>query len=231
MTSVIFGLNPNRNNSFTNFIFDSPTANKKKGLLKHLRGTASRIAGTYAGSQAAAHIAGEDIGAGLYANESFLPLRVSPNPPIKRNRRKTEDGRSIQYRVKPFPDPDRPVVETKWLTEEEIEKEAFAPSTKWIEAGTGSVGKYYVEIIGCDGLPNMDFSVTGRDKTDGKFKECKLKVDYRTTTMLTSCRYSVEAFCTMVYEDCVVNSDVIHDCLSPRWPSWSQRAFVFNIMQ
>jgi hypothetical protein len=33
-----------------------------------------------------------------------------------------------------------------------------------------------------------------------------------------------------VFEDCIVNSDVIHDCLSPRWPPWSQRAFVFNVM-
>lgn len=172
MTSVIFGPNPNRNNFYTtNFIFDFPTANKKRGFLKHLRGTASRI------------------GAGLYANDSFLPLRVSPNPPIKRNRRKTEQGRSIQYRVKPFPDPDRPVVETKWLTKDEIEKEAFAPSTKWIEAGTGSVGKYYVEIIGCDGLPNMDFSVTGRDKTDGKLKEC----EYGTLSNI-NCAYIMSLF-------------------------------------
>lgn len=169
----IFGSDSVLKLSLTNFIFDFPIANKKKGFLKQLRGTASRIAGTYAGSQAAAHIAGEDIGAGLYANDSFLPLRVSSNPPIKRNRRKTEDGRSLQYRVKPFPDPDRPVAETKWLTKDEVEKEAFAPSTKWIEAGTGSVGKYYVEIIGCDGLPNMDFSVTGRDKTDGKFERMR----------------------------------------------------------
>jgi hypothetical protein len=144
-------------------------ANKKKGIMKHMRGAASRIAGTYAGSDAAARVAGDDIGAGLYAADSFLPLRVVPNPVVKRNRRPTSDGKSVQYRVKPFPDPDRPVVETKWLTENEIEQEASKPSTKWIEAGSGAVGKYYVEIIGCDGLPNMDFSITGRDKTDGKF--------------------------------------------------------------
>lgn len=133
-----------------------------------MRGAASRIAGTYAGSDAAALVAGGDIGAGLYAADSFLPLRVAPNPAIRRNRRPTPDGKSVQFRVKPFPDPNRPVERTKWLTENEIEHEALKPSAKWIEAGTGSVGKYYVEIIGCEGLPNMDFSVTGRDKTDGK---------------------------------------------------------------
>jgi hypothetical protein len=143
-------------------------ANKKKGILKQMRGAASRIAGTYAGSDAAARVAGGDIGAGLYSADSFLPLRVGPNPVIKRYRRPTSDGKSVQYRVKPFPDPDRPAEETKWLTEMEIELEASKPSTKWIEAGSGSLGKYYVEIIGCDGLPNMDFSVTGRSKTDGK---------------------------------------------------------------
>ena len=73
---------------------------------------------------------------------------------------------SVRFQVKPFPDPDRPMAETKWLTEKQIHREALKPSTQWIEAGTGSVGKYYVEVIGCDGLPNMDFSVTGRDKTD-----------------------------------------------------------------
>ncbi|KAG7350731.1 C2 domain containing protein [Nitzschia inconspicua] len=179
-------------------------ANKKKGFFKQVRGAASRIAGAYAGSDAASRIAGQEVGAGLYASDSYLPLRVSPNPTIQRNKRPTEDGKAVQYRVKPFPDPDRPIEETKWLTHDEIEEEAFRPSTKWIEAGTGSLGKYYVEVIGCDDLPDMDFSLTGRDKTD--------------------------AFCTLVYEDCVVNTDVIHDCLSPRWPCWSQRAFVFNIM-
>ena len=142
-------------------------ANKQKGLLKNVRDVAARVTGAYAGSGAAARVAGGDIGAGLYAQGSYLPLRVTPNPPIKRNRRPTLDGRSVQYRVKPFPDPDRPAEETKWLTENEIGREALKPSTKWIEAGTGSVGRYYVEIIGCDGLPNMDFSITGRDKTDG----------------------------------------------------------------
>jgi hypothetical protein len=137
--------------------------------MKQIRGAASRIAGTYAGSDAAARIAGEDIGVGLYAADSFLPLHVAPNPVVKRNRRPTTDGKSVEYRVKPFPDPDRPVQDTKWLTESVIEQEASQHSTKWIEAGSGSVGKYYVEVIGCDGLPNMDFSVTGRDKTDGMY--------------------------------------------------------------
>jgi C2 domain len=141
---------------------------------------------------------------GIYAEESFLRPRVHPNPALKRNKRKSEHGRSIEYRVKPFPDPSRPEQETKWLTPRDIEREAMEPSSQWIEAGSGSVGKMHVEVIGCDGLPNLDFSITGRDKTD--------------------------PFVCIVYEDCIVNTDVINDCLSPRWMPWTQRAFIFNVM-
>jgi hypothetical protein len=141
---------------------------------------------------------------GVYADESFLGPRVHRNPAVKRLKRKSEDGNSIEYRVKPFPDPSRPEKETKWLTKKEIEREAIQPSTQWIEAGSGSVGKIYVEVIGCDDIPNLDFSVTGRDKSD--------------------------AFVCIVYEDCIVNTDVINDCLSPRWMPWTQRAFIFNVM-
>jgi hypothetical protein len=146
----------------------SLTAHKKKGLLKQVRGTAARIAGAYAGSDAVVRIAGADVGSGLYAVDSYLPVRINPNPTIKRYKRPTPDGRSTQYRVKPFPDPDRELEQSKWLTAKEIERESLKPSTQWVEAGTGSSGKYYVEVIGCDGLPNKDISVTGRDKTDGE---------------------------------------------------------------
>ena len=108
-----------------------------------------------------------------------------------------------EYRVKPFADPERKA-ETTWLTEKEIEFEAQKPSKFWVEAGTGGLGKVFVEVLGCDKLPNLDTSVTGRDKTD--------------------------AFTCLVFEDCIVNTDVINDSLSPRWLPWSQRAFVFNIM-
>ena len=109
-----------------------------------------------------------------------------------------------QLRVKPRPDPDRPEDETKWLTREQIEAEALKPSTRWVEAGSGDVGKLYFEVIGCDHLPNMDSSTMSLyDKTD--------------------------AFVCTVFEDCIVNTDVIGNDLSPRWMPWSQRAFVFPI--
>lgn len=105
--------------------------------------------------------------------------------------------------MKPFPDPERKL-ETTWLTEKEIRLEASKPSKYWIEAGSGDLGKIYVEVLWCDKLPNLDVSLTGRDKTD--------------------------AFACLVFEDCIVNTDVINDSLSPRWMPWSQRAFIFNIM-
>lgn len=70
--------------------------------------------------------------------------------------------------------------------------------------GTGGIGKLYLEVIACDKLPNMDtITLNPRDKTD--------------------------AFACIVYEDCIVNTDVIVDSLSPRWMPWCQRAFAFNI--
>lgn len=90
------------------------------------------------------------------------------------------------------------------MTDEQIEAEALKPSTHWVEAGSGHFGKLYLEIIGCDGLPNLDSATLNfSDKTD--------------------------AFCCIVHEDSVVNTDVIPDSLSPRWMPWCHRAFAFNI--
>jgi hypothetical protein len=140
---------------------------------------------------------------GAYSTETYLPYRyTSVHKTLKRLVKKNEHN-DLLYRIRPFPDPDR-LEETKWLTEKEILEESLKPSTQWIEAGSGGVGKVFVEILGCDGLPNMDkLTLNPRDKTD--------------------------AFCCIVFEDCVVNTDVIENCLSPRWMPWTQRAFIFNI--
>ena len=63
--------------------------------------------------------------------------------------------------------------------------------------------KVFVEIIGCDKLPNLDASILG-EKTD--------------------------AFVSVVYEDCCARTDTVDNSLSPRWMPWTQRAFVFNMM-
>lgn len=113
------------------------------------------------------------------------------------------------------------------MTKEGIIEESMKPSTYWIEAGSGDVGKVYFEVLACQGkietlnesavtvewtctltpavtdLPNMDLNLTTRDQTD--------------------------AFACIAFEDALVHTDVIGDTLSPRWMPWCQRAFVFNI--
>lgn len=95
------------------------------------------------------------------------------------------------------------------MSKAQIDAEAQKPSKSWIQAGSGSLGKLYFEVIGCNGLPNIDavpLPVSGAifAKTD--------------------------AYATIIYEDSIVNTDVIMDTLYPRWLPWTQRAFVFNIM-
>jgi hypothetical protein len=139
---------------------------------------------------------------GVYIEESFLPPRPHQVRRMTRMNRKGHDG-IVQYRVKPGPDPEREI-ETAWMTEKSLRFEARKPSTNWVESGSGKLGKVYFEVIGCNKLPNLDYSLTGRNKTD--------------------------AFVCVIFEDCVVNTDVINDTLSPQWMPWSQRAFVFNIL-
>jgi hypothetical protein len=62
----------------------------------------------------------------------------------------------------------------------------------------------YFELIGCDGLPNLDaMTLNLNDKTD--------------------------SFACVAFEDSIVNTDVISDSLSPRWMPWSYRAFAFKM--
>ncbi|KAL7431683.1 hypothetical protein ACHAXH_003556 [Discostella pseudostelligera] len=112
------------------------------------------------------------------------------------------DKGKIKYLTRPGPDPKRRI-ETAWLTKEKIEEESMKPSYEWLDIGSGHLGKIFVEIISCDKLPNKDTGILG-NKTD--------------------------AFVSVVYEDTFARTDVIEDCLSPRWMPWSRRAFIFNCM-
>eukprot|EP00980_Cylindrotheca_fusiformis_P026158 scaffold15472_cov117-Cylindrotheca_fusiformis.AAC.22 len=105
-----------------------------------------------------------------------------------------------KYRVWPFPDPDDP--STEWMTKQQMKDAALEPSKQWYDVGHGKYGAVYLEIIGCDDLPNMDTELI-----DG----------------LT------DAFVAIVFEDCYVRTSVIHDSLNPRWMPWADRAFKFNI--
>jgi hypothetical protein len=91
-----------------------------------------------------------------------------------------------QHRVKPCPDPTRPENDTNWMTLSQIEDETMKPSYEYIEAGSGSLGKIMLEILKCDDLPNKDKKLPG-------------SMDMGLT----------DAFAAIVFEDAVVNTDVI----------------------
>jgi hypothetical protein len=139
---------------------------------------------------------------GVYVNETFLSLRA-PDLNMLRRLQKRGLNKEHLFRVRPFPDPAREE-ETTWMTKEQIFEESMKPSTHWVEAGSGQLGRVYVEVLGCEKLPNMDAATLNlRDRTD--------------------------AFACLVYEDSIVTTDVIGDTLSPRWMPWCRRGFVFNV--
>lgn len=79
--------------------------------------------------------------------------KVAQNSLFRQNRKVGKDHK-VRHRVRPFPDPARPE-DTAWLTKEEIHTEAMKPSKNWTEAGSGEMGTVFLELLGCDDLPNM----------------------------------------------------------------------------
>lgn len=115
-------------------------------------------------------------------------------------------AQGLKYEVKPYPDPENPR-NTSWLTKDEICHLALEPSRKWIQVDGASsshttIGTLNVEIIQCRHLPNLDSGALG-DVTD--------------------------SFVGMIFENAMVQTDVIYDELSPRFMPWCQRAFAFSI--
>ena len=95
--------------------------------------------------------------------------------------RKNPKTHEQEYRVLPGPDPRDPV-HTEWMTKDQINTSALQPSQQFVQAGTGTVGKCYVEVLAANDLPNMDLDVAN-DKTD--------------------------PFVAMVFEDCMVRTDML----------------------
>jgi len=103
-----------------------------------------------------------------------------------------------KIRVQPGPDPDNPTA-TKFMTKQQIQETALLPSTHWSNVGYGTYGSVFLEVIGCERLPNMDLA------------------------SLT------DAFVSLLFEDSYVQTPVIHNSLGPKWMPWSGRAFQFQI--
>jgi hypothetical protein len=89
------------------------------------------------------------------------------------------------------------------MTKKDIEAETPKESQNWIDVGTGKLGRLFVEILGCDDLPNLDSGGFAGNKTD--------------------------TFVSLVYEDSTLQTDVIDDSLNPRWLPWTKRAFIFHV--
>lgn len=90
------------------------------------------------------------------------------------------------------------------MTDKQLQEECLRDSREWVDCGSGSVGQLFVEILGCDGLPNLDAGGFAGNKTD--------------------------SFVSLVFEDVAVQTDIIDDCLAPRWMPWTKRAFIFHLM-
>jgi C2 domain len=88
------------------------------------------------------------------------------------------------------------------MSKQQIETEVMKESTDWLDTGSGDVARIFIEILGCNGLPNLDSGGFLGNKTD--------------------------AFVGLVFEDTWAQTDVIDDCLSPRWLPWMKRAFIFH---
>lgn len=114
-----------------------------------------------------------------------------------------EKNGANKFLVKPEPDKDR-INETTYMTKLELKTELFAPSKQWVETGSGTIGKLYVEILSCSNLPNRDIG-----EALGNLTDC---------------------FVAAVFEDAMAQTPIIYDELSPFWLPWTQRAFVFGIM-
>mmetsp|Transcript_12825 Transcript_12825/g.19882 ORF Transcript_12825/g.19882 Transcript_12825/m.19882 type:complete len:872 (-) Transcript_12825:391-3006(-) len=109
------------------------------------------------------------------------------------------------YRLRPTRDPQRrpPEDDTEWFTQTQLDEETHKPSRKWIDMGSGTLAKVYVEILKCVKLPDKDGGLSKKNKTD--------------------------AFCAVLYEDSFRKTTVIDDCCSPQWMPWMDRAFVFRM--
>jgi hypothetical protein len=123
----------------------------------------------------------------------------------KRSRmpRGVTDKELREYKVRPGPDPKR-VEETTWMTQQQLDTECMKESVNWVDVGSGRLGRLFIEILHCDNLPNLDVGGFAGNKTD--------------------------AFVSIVFEDAIVQTDVIDDTLSPRWLPWTKRAFIFHVM-
>lgn len=78
------------------------------------------------------------------------------------------DGKKVyKHKVVPRPDPEN-TAGTEWLSETDIERICKEPTRHYLHLGSGKTAKIYLEILGCDDLPNLETVSAFGNKT-GKF--------------------------------------------------------------
>jgi len=71
-----------------------------------------------------------------------------------------------KHKVVPRPDPEN-TTGTEWLSEADIERICKEPTRHYLHLGSGKTAKVYLEILGCDDLPNLE-TVTAFGNKTGK---------------------------------------------------------------
>ena len=130
---------------------------------------------------------------------SAISEKVSSSVP----RIRSSPSRNLLFRVKPCADPQGGGA-AEYMNASDLHRTVLQPSRRWVQAGSGNLGRLYVEILSCHHLPNVDYGNAVGNVTD--------------------------AFCAAIFGDAMAETDVIDDELSPHWPPWAQRAFCFSIL-
>ena len=175
---------------FVDAVLDSPPSDEDKELFDKTSSAVNRPLAKLITETAETEIAASTV---LDALSGIFTSRVVRDKHTGTNK----------FKVKPYPDPDRKR-ETQFMSKNEIQATTRQASTKWVEAGSGTLGKLYVEVLSCHDLPNVDVGEAVGNVTD--------------------------SFVSLVYEDTCAMTEVIDDELSPHWLPWTQRAFCFGMM-
>jgi len=136
---------------------------------------------------------------GVFAHETFLPPCRSKIAPQKGLSQKLGGwGKELIKTLER--DDGHEIDETEYSLNEALE-----PSMEWVDVGSGSGGRLFLEVIGCDNFPKED------------------------TSALLPLKNQANAYCCIIMEDSIVHTSIIPDSQSPRWMPSDRRAFIFHM--
>lgn len=129
---------------------------------------------------------------------------LSPKPTTRINKNTKEK----EFKIKPYRPKDK---DNYWLTKEQLMVTALKPTENFTPVASESVlssayGRLYVEAIHASELPNADGGAVG--KAFGK---------------------KTDAFICFILDEDYSKTVTINNCLSPIWPCWEERGFIFPV--